>query len=251
MKIVIIGGTGLIGTKTANQLRQVGHEVVQSSPSTGVDTLTGEGLDEVLKGADVVIDVTNSPSFEPQTVLDFFETSTRNILAAEKRAGVRHHVALSIVNTDRPPGNGYFHAKAAQEKLIKAGDVPWSIVRATQFFEFVGAIAQSATEGQTVRVPSAKVQFMAADDVAAAVADAAISPPLNATIDTAGPERVPFDEVVGRWLNAHNDPRNIVADASAPYFGTPIDDQTLVPLGEARIGKIRFEDWLAQSVVPA
>ncbi len=252
MKIVIIGGTGLIGTKTANLLRGAGHEVVQSSPSTGVNTLTGEGLDEVLAGADVVIDVTNSPSFEAKAVLDFFETSSRNIAAAEKRAGVGHHVALSIVNTDRPPGNGYFIAKVAQEKQIKASGVPYTIVRATQFFEFVGAVAQSSTEGTTVRIAPANVQFIAADDVAAAVAEAAVAAPRNVTYDIAGPDRIPFNELVGGWLKANGDQRILVVDPSAQYFGATIDDSTLVPLGEARLGKIRFDDWLARSAaVPA
>jgi uncharacterized protein YbjT (DUF2867 family) len=251
MKIVIVGGTGLIGTKTANLLRNAGHEVVQSSPSTGVDTLTGKGLDEVLAGANVVIDVTNSPSFEPKAVLDFFETSGRNIIAAEKRAGVGHHVALSIVNTDRPPGNGYFHAKVAQEKVVKSSGVPYTIVRATQFFEFVRAIAQESTKGTTVRISPANVQFIAADDLAAAVAKAAQAAPVNATYDIAGPERVPFDKLVGRWLKANNDPRSLVTDPDAPYFGAKIDNQTLVPLGDARLGAIRFDDWLKISLVQA
>lgn len=248
MKIVILGGTGLIGTKTADRLRQSGHEVVRSSPSTGVNTITGEGLDEVLKGADVVIDVTNSPSFEAKAVLDFFETSTRNILAAEKRAGVRHHVALSIVNTDRSPDNGYFRAKVAQENLIKASDVPYTIVRATQFFEFIGAIAQTATDGQTVRVPPARVQFISADDVAAAMADFSATDPLNGSIDIAGPDRIPFSDLVGRWLKANHDQRNLVADPDARYFGSKLNDESLVPLGYARLGKIRFDDWLDQFV---
>jgi uncharacterized protein YbjT (DUF2867 family) len=245
MKIVILGGTGLIGTKTANLLRKAGHEVVQSSPSTGVNTLTGEGLDAVLAGASVVIDVTNSPSFEPKAVLNFFETSGRTIAAAEKRAGVGHHVALSIVNTDRPPGNGYFHAKTAQEKVIKSSGIPYTIVRATQFFEFVGAVAQDGESGGSIRISPADVQFMAADDVAAAVAKAAQAAPANATYDIAGPERMPFDKLVGEWLKARNDPRPLVTDPDAPYFGTKIDNETLVPLGEARLGTIRFQNWLA------
>lgn len=245
MKIVILGGTGLIGTKTANLLRNAGHEVVQSSPSTGVNTLTGEGVDAALQGADVAIDLTNSPSFEPKAVLNFFETSGRTITEAEKRAGVGHHVALSIVNTDRPPGNGYFHAKTAQEKVLKASGVPYTIVRSTQFFEFVGACAQDGEKDGKVRISPASTQFIAADDVAAAVAKAAQAAPKNATYDIAGPERMPFDKMVGQWLASKKDPRPLVSDPEAPYFGAKIDDQTLVPLGEAQLGKIRFGDWLA------
>jgi uncharacterized protein YbjT (DUF2867 family) len=245
MKIVILGGTGLIGTKTANILRKAGHDVVQSSPSTGVNTLTGEGLDAVLTGASVVIDVTNSPSFEPKAVLNFFETSGRTIAAAEKRAGVGHHVALSIVNTDRPPGNGYFHAKTAQEKVLKSSGMPYTIVRSTQFFEFVAACADDGTKDGAVRISPANTQFIAADDVAAAVAKAAQAAPQNATHDIAGPERMPFDKMVGQWLAAKKDPRPLVTDPEAPYFGTKIDNETLVPLGDAQLGTIRFSDWLA------
>lgn len=245
MKIVILGGTGLIGTKTADILRKAGHDVVQSSPSTGVNTLSGEGLDAALAGANVVIDVTNSPSFEAEAVLDFFETSGRTIAAAEKRAGIGHHVAPSIVNTDRPPGNGYFHAKTAQEGVIKSSGIPYTIVRATQFFEFVGACAQNGEVEGAVRISPANTQFIAADDVAAAVAKAAQAAPSNATYDIAGPERMPFDKMVGQWLDAKKDPRPLVTDPDASYFGAKIDNETLVPLGEAHLGTIRFSDWLA------
>jgi uncharacterized protein YbjT (DUF2867 family) len=244
MKIVVIGGSGLIGTKLVNNLRQHGHEVVAASPSSGVNTLTGEGLDEALTGAQVVIDVANSPSFEDKAVLEFFETSGRNLLAAEAAAGVGHHVALSVVGTDRLPASGYLRAKMAQENLIKASKIPYTILRSTQFFEFVSAIAQSATEGQTVRLPPALVQPVMSDDVAAALADVAVEEPLNGTIELAGPEPIRLDELVRRFLSASRDARTVITDVHARYFGTELNDQSLTPGDNARIGSIRFERWL-------
>src|SRR5256885_2990635 len=223
MKIVVVGGSGLIGTKLVNRLRKQGHEVVAASHKSGVDTITGEGLPEALAGAQVVDDVANSPSFEDKAVLKFFETSGRNLLAAEKAAGVRHHVALSVVGTDRLLESGYFRAKMAQENLIKASKIPYTIVRATQFYEFMGAIAQFSTVGQTVRLLSALAQPIGSDDVAAAMADVAVGPPLNGTIEIAGPERIPLDQLVGRFLTATQDPREMVRDAHARYFGIAVD----------------------------
>jgi uncharacterized protein YbjT (DUF2867 family) len=227
-----------------NNLRQHGHEVVAASPSSGVNTLTGEGLDEALTGAQVVIDVANSPSFEDKAVLEFFETSGRNLLAAEAAAGVGHHVALSVVGTDRLPASGYLRAKMAQENLIKASKIPYTILRSTQFFEFVSAIAQSATEGQTVRLPPALVQPVMSDDVAAALADVAVEEPLNGTIELAGPEPIRLDELVRRFLSASRDARTVITDVHARYFGTELNDQSLTPGDNARIGSIRFERWL-------
>src|SRR6185295_6743046 len=227
MKIVVIGGTGLIGTKVVKNLRQRGHEVVAASPSTGINTLTGEGLAEAMTGAQVVVDVANSPSFEDQAVMKFFETSGRNLMAAEKAAGVRHHVALSVVGTERLLASGYFRAKMIQEDLIKASPIPYTIVRATQFFEFVGAIAQSATDGQTVRLSPALVQPIVSDDVAAALADVAVAEPLNGTIELAGPEPIRLDELVRQFLRANRDARTVTTDARAGYFGTPVNDQSL------------------------
>jgi uncharacterized protein YbjT (DUF2867 family) len=247
MKIVVIGGTGLIGTKVVKRLRNKGHEVMAASPDSGVNTITGEGLAEALAGAQVVIDLANSPSFEDSAVLKFFETSGQNLLAAEAAAGVQHHVALSIVGTDRLPDSGYLRAKMAQERLIKASTIPYTIVRSTQFFEFVGGIAQAATVGQTVRVSPALVQPIMSDDVADAVADAALGAPVKGTIEIAGPERVPLDEIVRRFLVAKQDPRKVIADARARYFGTQLDDRSLTPGDNAHIGSIRFEDWLRGS----
>ena len=227
MKIVVIGGSGLIGTKLVNKLRQLGHEVVAASPSSGVNTITGEGLAEGLGGAQVVVDVANSPSWEDKAVLEFFETSGRNLLAAEAAAGVAHHIALSVVGTERLLASGYFRAKMAQEKLIKASPVPYTIVRATQFFEFVGGIAQSATDGQTVRLSPALMQPIVSDDVAAAMADVTVGAPVNGTIEIAGPERIPLDKLVGRFLTATQDPRKVVTDAHARYFGVAVNDQSL------------------------
>ena len=248
MRIVIIGGSGLIGTKLVNNLRQLGHEVVAASRSSGVNTLTGEGLAEVLTGAQVVVDVANSPSFEDKPVMEFFETGGRNLLAAEAAAGVGHHVALSVVGTERLLASGYFRAKMAQENLIKAAKIPYTIIRATQFFEFVGAIAQSATDGQTVRLPPALMQPIVSDDVAAAVADIAVGEPLNGTVELAGPELIRLDELVRRFLSANRDARKVTTDVHALYFGIKVNDQSLTPSDNSRIGPTRFEDWLSRSI---
>jgi len=248
MKIVVIGGSGLIGTKLVNNLRQLGHEVVAASRSSGVNTLTGEGLTEVLTGAQVVVDVANSPSFEDKAVMEFFETGGRNLLAAEAATGVGHHVALSVVGTERLLASGYFRAKMAQENLIKASKSPYTIIRATQFFEFVGAIAQSATDGQTVRLPPALMQPIVSDDVAAAVADIAVGKPLNDTVELAGPEPIRLDELVRRFLGAHRDARKVTTDVHALYFGIELNDQSLTPGDNPRIGPTRFEDWLSRSI---
>lgn len=244
MKVVVIGGTGLIGTKLVKILRQSGHEAVAASPSSGVNIVTGEGLADAFAGARVVVDVANSPSFEDQAVLKFFETSGRNILAAEAVAGVGHHVALSVVGTERMLKSGYFRAKMAQEKLIKASKIPYTIVQSTQFFEFLGAIAQSGTDGHTVRLPSALVQPIASDDVASAMADVAVGAPLNGTIEIAGPERVSLAEIIRRFLGATQDPRQVIADARASYFGVELNDQSLTPGHNPRLGSIQFEQWL-------
>ena len=247
MKIVVIGGTGLIGKKLVQILRQQDHEVVAASPSSGVNTLTGEGLAEALAGAKVVVDVANSPSFEDKAVLAFFETSGRNLLAAEAAAGVGHHVALSVVGTDRLLASGYFRAKMAQENLIKAASIPYTIVRATQFFEFVGGIAQAATDGQNVRLPPALMQPIAAQDVAAAVADAALAKPLNGTVDLAGPEPIRQDDLVRQFLSATGDARTVITDPLALYYGIAVDDRSLTPGANPRLGPTRFADWLARS----
>ncbi|AMV48874.1 SDR family oxidoreductase [Paraburkholderia caribensis] len=247
MKIVIIGGTGLIGSKTAAILRQAGHEVVAASPRSGVNTITGEGLNACLTGAQVVIDLSNSPSFEDKAVLEFFETSARNLRTAEAQAGVQHHVALSIVGTDRTAENGYFRAKVAQEKLIESSGVPYTIVRSTQFFEFLGGIADSGMQGNAVRLSPGMFQPIAADDVAAIVADVALAAPRNGIIDIAGPERAPFNEIIARYLKAVGDPREVVRDPEARYFGGLVGDLSLVPLGEARLGKIGFDEWFRRS----
>lgn len=251
MKIVIIGGTGRIGSKVAERLRSNGHDVVQSAPSTGVDTLTGEGLADVLAGAQVVIDVSNSPSFEPSAVLSFFERSTSNLLKAELAAGVGHHVALSIVGIERSPENGYFPAKVAQENLIKKGGVPYTIVRSTQFMEFLGGIADEATVDRTVRAPSGAFQPIAADDVAGFVAEAAIGKPENRTIEIAGPEKKPMNDFIAEYLVAVGDGRKVVADPDAKYFGSRVNDQSLVPLGTARLGRMDLRTWNAQQAQAA
>jgi uncharacterized protein YbjT (DUF2867 family) len=247
MKVVVIGGSGLIGKKVVMNLRQRGHEVVAASPSSGVNAVTGEGLAKALDGAQVVVDVANAPSWEDAAVLAFFETSGRNLSAAEAAAGVGHHVALSVVGTDRLLASGYFRAKLAQESIIKASSIPYTIVRATQFFEFVGGIAHAATEGQTVRLPPALMQPIGSDDVAAAVADAALATPLNGTVDLAGPEPIRQDELVRQFLAATGDARTVVTDAKALYFGIAVDDISLTPGDNPRLGRIRFADWLAQS----
>jgi len=247
MKIVVIGGTGLIGSKTVPILRAGGHEVLAASPKTGVDTITGEGLAAALAGTQVVIDLANSPSFEDRAVLEFFETSGRNLHAAEAAARVGHHVALSIVGTDRTADNGYFRAKVAQEKLIVASGIPYTIVRATQFMEFIGAIADSCTDGSVVRLSPGLFQPIAADDVAASVADVALAPPRNGIVEIAGPDRAPFDEIVARYLKAVGDPRRVVRDPEARYFGGRVEERSLVPLGEARPGRINLDEWLRGS----
>jgi len=247
VKIVVIGGTGLIGSKLVKQLREHGHEAVAASPDSGVNTMTGEGLAEALRSASVVVDVSNSPSFEDAAVLKFFETSTRNLLAAEAEAGVGHHVALSVVGTERLSESGYFRAKIAQEKLIKGSAIPYSIVHATQFFEFIKSIADAATDGNRVRLAPVLIQPMAADDVARAVDRVAAGSPLNGTVEVAGPERFRLDELIRRGLSARNDPREVIADPHARYFGAELDERTLVPGDDAQLGETRFEDWLSRS----
>jgi uncharacterized protein YbjT (DUF2867 family) len=249
MKIVVIGGTGLIGSTVVARLREHGHEAVPASPRLGINTITGEGLAAALDGASVVVDVSNSPSFEDAAVLAFFETSTRTLLAADAAAGVGHHVALSIVGIDRSPGSGYFTAKLAQERLIAAGPIPYSIVRATQFFEFVDGIADGATTGHEVHVAPVAFQPIAAADAASAVAKVAVNAPLIGRREIAGPERLRFDEVVRRRLSARNDPRRVIADPRAPYFGTVPSELSLVPLDAAQLGQIRFEEWLDAATV--
>ena len=251
MKIVVIGGTGLVGSKVVTKLGEQGHEAVPASPNTGVNTLTGEGLPEAMEGADVVIDVSNSPSLEGAAALEFFEMSTRNLLAAEEEASVGHHVALSVVGTDRLSESGYFRAKIAQEKLIKESTVPYSIIHATQFFEFIKSIADAATDGNTVRLAPVLSQPMAADDVASGVGQAAVRSPINGTIEVAGPEQFRFDEFVRKSLSARKNPREVVADPQAPYFGAQLSERTLVPDDGATLAETRFEDWLDQTPVPA
>jgi uncharacterized protein YbjT (DUF2867 family) len=245
MKIVVIGGTGLIGTKLVHILQQQDHEVMAASPSLGVNTLTGEGLAEALAGAQAVVDVANAPSWDDQAVLTFFETSGRNLLAAEAAAGVGHHVALSVVGTERLLESGYFRAKMAQENLIKSSSIPYTIVRATQFFEFVGAIAQLSTVGQSVRLPPALMQPVAADDVAAELAEVAVEPPLNRMIELAGPEPIRMDELVRQFLHANHDERQVTTDVQARYYGIKVNDQSLTPGQHPRLGPTRFEKWLS------
>ncbi|HTN89301.1 MAG TPA: SDR family oxidoreductase [Sorangium sp.] len=248
MKIVVIGGTGLIGTKLVRRLRQRGHEVVAASPGTGVNSITGEGLAEALAGAEVVVDVANSPSFEDRAVLDFFEISGRNLRAAETAAGVKHHVALSVVGTDRMLGSGYFRAKMAQERLIEASGIPYTILRATQFFEFMGGIAGSSAGAEQVRLTPALVQPIASEDVAEALADVTLGAPRNGMLEVAGPERRPLAELVRKYLSANKDRRDVIVDAEAPYFGVRIDDGSLTPGDGARVMPTRFDDWLALSL---
>lgn len=251
MKIVVIGGTGLIGSKLVKNLRERGHDALAASPNTGVNSITREGLAQAMDGAEIVVDVANAPSWEDKAVLEFFETSGRNLLAAETAAGVRHHVALSIVGSERLPENGYFRAKVAQENLIKASGIPYTILRATQFFEFVGGIAQSATVGEEICLSPALIQPMASDDVVAALADVTLATPVNGTVEVAGPEAMPLDELVRRFLRATQDTRKVVPDVHARYFGALLDDQSLTPGKNPRLGAIRFEDWLGQATAQA
>ncbi len=247
MKIVVIGGSGLIGSKLVNKLREDGHDPLAASPDSGVNTITGEGLAEALEGAEVVVDVANAPAWDDAAVLEFFQTSSRNLLAAETAAGVGHHVVLSVVGTDRLPESGYLRAKVAQEEAVKAATIPYTILRATQFFEFIGRIADSTTDGNTVRLAPALVQPEAADDVAAALADVAVDAPVNGIVELAGPEPFRLDELARRVLSANNDPRQVMADVHARYFGAELDDQSLTPGHDARIAPTHFEDWLHQS----
>jgi uncharacterized protein YbjT (DUF2867 family) len=250
MKIVVIGGTGLIGSKTVAMLRQRGHEVVAGSPKSGINSLTGEGLKEAMAGAQVVIDLANSPSFEDKAVLEFFETSGRNLLAAETAASVQHHVALSIVGIDRTD-NGYFRAKVAQEKLIKASGIPYTIIRSTQFLEFLAGIADSSADGNKVRLPPVLFQPIAADDVAAIVVDVALAAPRSGIVEIAGPERAPFNEIIARYLKAVGDPRDVVSNREARYWGGRVEQHSLVPLGDVRLGRIGLGEWLRRSQAAA
>jgi uncharacterized protein YbjT (DUF2867 family) len=247
MKILIIGGSGLIGSKVATNLRQLGYDIAVGSPSTGVNTMTGEGLANAVKGAQVVIDLSNSPSFEDKAVLDFFETSGRNLLAAEEAAGVKHHIALSVVGTERVLDSGYFRAKMMQENLIKASKLPYTIVRSTQFFEFLAGIAQSGTVGNEIRLSPAHVQPISSDDIAAIVSDTALAQPINGTFDAAGPEKVGLADLMKRYLSAIGDKRVVIADANAAYYGAQLNDQSLTPTGGARLGATGLAAWLSKS----
>ena len=248
MKVVVIGGTGLIGSKLVQKLGEGGHEPLAASPDTGVNTLTGEGLAEALQGAHVVVDVSNAPAWDDDAVMEFFQTTSRNVMAAESAAGVRHHVALSVVGADRLTDSGYMRAKVAQEEAIKSGGIPYTILRATQFFEFIGRIADSSVDGETIHLAPVLVQPEAADDVAAAIADVAVSEPVNGTVELAGPEQFPLDELARRVLRANNDAREVTADAQARYFGAKLDDRSLTPGDNPRIAPTHFEDWLNQSL---
>jgi uncharacterized protein YbjT (DUF2867 family) len=249
MKIVVIGGSGLIGSKLVTKLRERGHETLAASPASGVNTLTGQGLAAALDGASVVTDVSNSPSFEDAAVLEFFQTSTRNLLAAESAAGVRHHVALSVVGAERLPDSGYLRAKVAQEKLIEDSPIPYSIVHATQFFEFIGRIADEATSGNTVRLANVLIQPMAADDVASALADVTVDPPVNGIIEIAGPQQFHLDDLVRNTLREQHDPREVITDPHAPYYGAELHERTLIPAAGARLAKTRFDQWQDQSTI--
>jgi uncharacterized protein YbjT (DUF2867 family) len=251
MKIVVIGGTGLIGSKVVEKLKQKGHEVIAAAPSTGVNTLTGEGLDAALAGAQVVVDVANSPTFEDKAAMDFFQTAGKNLTAAEKTAGVRHHVALSVVGTERLQDSGYFRAKLAQEALIKSSPIPYTLVRATQFFEFIRSIAQSGGKGDAIYLPHALFQPMAADDVANAVAQAALSEPVNGMIEVGGPEKFYMDEIAGKVLAFDKDPRKVIANSDALYFGLKVDDQSLVTGADAHLGATKFDWWLTHVPPPS
>ena len=250
MKMVVIGGTGLIGSKTVAILRQGGHEIVAASPKSGVNSITGEGLKEAMAGAQVAIDLTNSPSFEDRAVMQFFETSGHNLLRAETEAGVRHHVALSIVAIDRTD-NGYFRAKAGQEKLVEASGIPYTIIRATQFLEFLGGIADESADGNTVRLPPIAFQPIAAEDIAAMVAEVALAAPRNGIVEIAGPERAPFNNIVARYLKAVGDPREVVGDPKARYWGGRVEELSLVPLGQARLGRMGLDEWLRRTSASA
>jgi uncharacterized protein YbjT (DUF2867 family) len=247
MKIVVIGGSGLIGSKVVSELRARGHEALAASPASGVNTVTGAGLDAALKGAQVVIDVANSPSFEDRTVLEFFEASGRNLFAAEARTGVTHHVALSVVGTDRLAESGYFRGKIAQEKLIRASGVPYTIIHSTQFLEFLGGIAQGGTQGESVRLAPVYIQPIASDDVALAVADLSLGAPVNGVVEVAGPDKVRLTDLIQRFLAGTNDPRKVVADTGARYFGALLKDDTLVPDAGARLGAVTLDDWFCRS----
>jgi len=250
MKIVVIGGTGRIGSKVVTRLRGAGHDVLAAAPNTGINTVTGEGLETALEGAQVVVDLANSPSFEPSAVMSFFTAHEKNLLAAEARAGVRHHVALSIVGDDRSD-NGYFRAKVAQENLIKASGIPSTIIRSTQFMEFLSTIADSGADGNKVRISPGLFQPIAADDVAAIVADVATAAPRNHIVEIAGPERAPFSEIVAKYLKAVGDPREVVSDPEARYYGSRVEEHSLVPLGEARLGRIGLDEWLRRAQAAA
>jgi uncharacterized protein YbjT (DUF2867 family) len=250
MRIVVIGGSGLIGSNLVNRLRAKGHEVLAASPASGVDTITGEGLTEALAGAQVVVDVANSPSFEDRAVLEFFETSGRNLMAAEAAAGVGHHLALSVVGTGRLPESGYLRAKMAQEKLIKDSGIPYTILRSTQFFELIGRIANSAADGDVIRLSPALLQPIAADDVAAALAELAVGAPLNGTVEVAGPDACPLDNLARKFLSARGDKRRVIADVHARYYGTELNDRSLTPGDHPRLGSIRFDDWLSHMPAP-
>jgi uncharacterized protein YbjT (DUF2867 family) len=250
MKIVVIGGTGLIGSKVVEKLRQKGHEAIAAAPNTGVNTITGEGLAEALAGAEIVVDVANSPSFEDQAAMEFFTTSGRNLTAAEVAAGVKHHVALSVVGTERLQTSGYFRAKLAQENHIKTSPIPYTLIRATQFFEFIRSIAQSATQDGVVRLPHTQFQPMAAEDVATAVAEAALAAPVNGMIEIGGPDKVHLDDIVATTLAHDADGRKVLRDATAPYFGIEVNDCSLVPGPDARLGATKFDWWLAHVPPP-
>jgi uncharacterized protein YbjT (DUF2867 family) len=247
MKIVVIGGSGLIGSKLVKRLRDAGHEVIAASPNSGVNTITGEGLTQALAGAQVVVDVANSPSFEDKAVLEFFETSGRNLMTAEAAAGVGHHLALSVVGTERLPESGYLRAKMAQENLIKASGIPYTILHSTQFFEFISGIIKSASEGDVIRLSRALLQPIASDDVVAALAELAVGPPLNATVEVAGPEAWPLDKIARKFLAASGDRRQVIADVHARYFGAQVNDRSLTPGDHPRLGSIRFEEWLSRT----
>jgi uncharacterized protein YbjT (DUF2867 family) len=251
MKIVVIGGSGLIGSKVVSRLRQGGHEVIAASPNTGVNTITGEGLAAALAGAQAVIDVANSPSFEDKAALEFFETSGRNLLACEAAAGVKHHLALSVVGADRLPDSGYLRAKVAQERLIKASGIPYTILRSTQFFEFIDGIIKAGTDGDVIRLSPALVQPIASEDVAAALADLAVGAPVNGTVEVAGPQPFPLDKLAGSVLAARADGRRVVADVHARYFGTTLNDRSLTPGENPRIGPTSFEDWRSRASAQA